>query len=103
MGNTRSIGCCPFRGGDRAWPWWCRAARRDGLHKLTTRLVRTFVLEDLNVSGMLRNRRPARHIADAGWDELRRQIDYKTCNGTQSFRRLGVDARRTGAAGTRNR
>ncbi|HWE89856.1 MAG TPA: IS607 family element RNA-guided endonuclease TnpB [Pseudonocardiaceae bacterium] len=56
-------------------------ARRDGLHKLTTRLTRTFgtiVIEDLNVAGMLRNRRLARHIAGTGWGELRRQVDYKT-------------------------
>ena len=55
-------------------------ARRDGLHKLSTRLVRTFgaiVLEDLNVSGMLRNRRLARHVAGVGMGELRRQIEYK--------------------------
>ncbi|GAA2706050.1 IS607 family element RNA-guided endonuclease TnpB [Micromonospora olivasterospora] len=55
--------------------------RRDGLHKLTTRLAAeygTVVVEDLNVSGMLRNRRLARHIADAGFAELRRQLAYKT-------------------------
>jgi putative transposase len=55
-------------------------ARRDGLHKLTTRLVRThatIVLEDLNVAGMTRNRRLARHIAGVGMAELRRQIEYK--------------------------
>ncbi|MET7395949.1 IS607 family element RNA-guided endonuclease TnpB [Dactylosporangium sp. NPDC005572] len=55
--------------------------RRDGLHKLTTRLARehgTVVVEDLNVSGMLANRRLARHIADAGFAELRRQLAYKT-------------------------
>jgi len=55
--------------------------RRDGLHKLTTRLARehaTVVVEDLNVAGMLANRRLARHIADAGWGELRRQLAYKT-------------------------
>ncbi|MDX3658772.1 IS607 family element RNA-guided endonuclease TnpB [Streptomyces sp. ID05-26A] len=55
-------------------------ARRDGLHKLTTRLVRTHgtvVIEDLNVAGMLRNRRLARHIAGVGMAELRRQIEYK--------------------------
>lgn len=54
--------------------------RRDGLHKLTTRLAGeygTIVVEDLNVSGMLRNRRLARHIADAGFAELRRQLGYK--------------------------
>ncbi|HVK22679.1 MAG TPA: IS607 family element RNA-guided endonuclease TnpB [Actinokineospora sp.] len=55
-------------------------ARRDGLHKLSTRLVRahgTIVLEDLNVAGMLRNRRVARHIAGVGMGEFRRQITYK--------------------------
>lgn len=55
-------------------------ARRDGLHKLTTRLVRTYgaiVLEDLNVSGMVTNRRLARHVAGVGMAELRRQIEYK--------------------------
>ena len=55
--------------------------RRDGLHKLTTRLTRehgTIVVEDLNVTGMLANRRLARHIADAGFAEIRRQLAYKT-------------------------
>ncbi|MDX3660645.1 IS607 family element RNA-guided endonuclease TnpB [Streptomyces sp. ID05-26A] len=55
-------------------------ARRDGLHKLTTRLIHTHgtvVIEDLNVAGMLRNRRLARHIAGVGMAELRRQIQYK--------------------------
>ncbi|GGM53636.1 transposase [Micromonospora sonchi] len=55
--------------------------RRDGLHKLTTRLTRehaTIVVEDLNVAGMLRNRRLARHITDASFGELRRQLAYKT-------------------------
>jgi len=56
-------------------------ARRDGLHKLSTRLVRehdVVVVEDLNVAGMVRNRRLARHIAGLGVAELRRQLDYKT-------------------------
>lgn len=55
-------------------------ARRDGLHKLSTRLVCTHgavVIEDLNVSGMTRNRLLARHIAGVGMAELRRQIEYK--------------------------
>jgi IS605 OrfB family transposase len=55
--------------------------RRDGLHKLTSRLARehgTIVVERLNVAGMLGNRRLARRIADAGWGELRRQLGYKT-------------------------
>jgi putative transposase len=55
--------------------------RRDGLNKLTTRLAvthGTVVVEDLNVSGMLANRRLARHIADAGFGEIRRHLAYKT-------------------------
>ncbi|GAA3777136.1 IS607 family element RNA-guided endonuclease TnpB [Plantactinospora mayteni] len=55
--------------------------RRDGVHKLTTRLTRehgTVVVEDLNVTGMLANRRLAKHIADAGFAEIRRQLAYKT-------------------------
>ncbi|MEV4134985.1 IS607 family element RNA-guided endonuclease TnpB [Dactylosporangium sp. NPDC049742] len=55
--------------------------RRDGLHKLTTRLARehgTIVVEDLNVAGMLRNRTLARHVTDAGFAEIRRQLAYKT-------------------------
>ena len=55
--------------------------RRDGLHKLTTRLATTYgtvVVEDLNVTGMLRNRRLARHVADAGFAEIRRQLAYRT-------------------------
>ncbi len=55
--------------------------RRDGLNKLTTRIAAeygTVVVEDLHVAGMLHNRRLARHIADASFGELRRQLDYKT-------------------------
>jgi IS605 OrfB family transposase len=55
--------------------------RRDGLHKLTSRLVAehgTVVVERLNVTGMLRNRHLARAISDAGLAQLRRLLAYKT-------------------------
>jgi putative transposase len=55
--------------------------REDALHKLTTSVAAeygTIVVEDLNVAGMLRNRRLARRIADAGFGEIRRQLTYKT-------------------------
>ncbi|WP_027893370.1 IS607 family element RNA-guided endonuclease TnpB [Calidithermus chliarophilus] len=55
--------------------------RRDALHKLTTRLAcryGTVVVEELNLAGMLRNRRLARAVADASLAEIRRQLAYKT-------------------------
>ncbi|MCA2181126.1 IS607 family element transposase accessory protein TnpB [Nonomuraea glycinis] len=57
------------------------ALRRDGIHQLTTSLARTYgtiVVEDLNVAGMIRNRRLARALSDAGFGEIRRQLTYKT-------------------------
>jgi putative transposase len=53
--------------------------RSDALHKLTTYLTRyrTIVVEDLNVAGMLVNRRLSRAIADVGFSEFRRQLTYK--------------------------
>lgn len=56
------------------------AIRRDALHKLTTRLARTYAaigIEDLNVRGMVRNRHLARAVSDGGFHEFRRQITYK--------------------------
>ncbi len=57
-----------------------RHARADFLHRASTHLVRTadlIVIEDLNVSGMVRNRHLARVISDCGWGEFRRQLAYK--------------------------
>jgi putative transposase len=55
--------------------------RRDALNKLTTTLAigyGTVVVEHLTVAGMVRNRRLARAVADAGLGELRRQLSYKS-------------------------
>lgn len=55
--------------------------RKDSLHKLTTYLTDNFagiVIEDLNVKGMLSNHKLSRAIADIGFYEFRRQLEYKS-------------------------
>jgi putative transposase len=54
--------------------------RRDGLHKLTTRLIRenqTVCVESLTVKCLIRTPKLAKSISDVGWGELVRQLEYK--------------------------
>jgi putative transposase len=55
--------------------------RGDALHKATSLLTvryQTVVVEDLNVAGMIRNRRLSRTISDQGFGQARRMLGYKT-------------------------
>lgn len=57
--------------------------RANWVHQLSSHLSGTYetvVLEDLNVSGMVRNHRLAKSVLDAGFGEFRRQMQYKTAD-----------------------
>jgi putative transposase len=57
-----------------------RNQRHNTLHQVTTRLAKTksvLVMEDLNVSGMLKNHHLAQAIGDVGFYEFKRQLLYK--------------------------
>lgn len=54
--------------------------RKDAAHKLTTNLTRRFAvvtIENLNVSGMAKNHSLAGAVLDCGFNEIRRQFEYK--------------------------
>ena len=55
--------------------------RKDYLHKATTKIVKTkpsrIVIEDLNISGMLKNHNIAKATQEQTLREFRRQIEYK--------------------------
>jgi putative transposase len=62
--------------------------RKDFLHKLSTRVVndnQVIALEDLNVSGMVKNRCLSRAISQAGWREFRTLVEAKSAKLGREF------------------
>jgi putative transposase len=63
--------------------------RKDFLHKLSTKVVsenQAIILEDLNVSGMVKNRKLARVISLQGWREFRFLCEAKSEKLGRTFR-----------------
>jgi putative transposase len=55
--------------------------RQDYIHKMTTSIAQNYgfiATEDLNVAGMVRNRRLALSLSDASFGEIVRQLEYKS-------------------------
>jgi putative transposase len=62
--------------------------RKDFLHKLSTKIVsvnQALVLEDLNVSGMVKNRKLSRVISLQGWREFRTLCEAKSAKYDRTF------------------
>lgn len=60
---------------------YIRNIREDNLHKLTTTLVNNYKeinIEDLNVKGMLKNRKLSRSIADTSFYRFKQMLEYKS-------------------------
>ena len=54
--------------------------RQDTLHKVSNEIVNNYdviCLEDLNIKGMIKNRKLSKHISDASWGMFVRFVEYK--------------------------
>lgn len=55
--------------------------RKNNLNKISSTIIKEnqFIFtEDLNIKGMLKNRKLSKSISDCGWYELTRQLEYKS-------------------------
>jgi putative transposase len=66
--------------------------RRDTLQKFTTKIIsenQAIFVEGLNVVGMLKNHNLAKHIADAAFGEIFRELEYKAAWYGRTYLPLG--------------
>lgn len=66
----------------------------DYKHKATAKIindksVNMVVLEDLNISGMLKNKKLSKHISRCGWYEIERQLTYKSEKSGKQLIKVG--------------
>ena len=64
------------------------AKKQDFTHKLSRRIVdenQVIAVEDLNVVGMMKNRRLARSIGEVSWSEFIHQLEYKSEHAGRDF------------------
>ena len=69
-----------------------RNTRKDFLHKITSNMIAKYsgvVLEDLNISGMMKNSKLSRSISDVGWYEFNRMLEYKSLWNAKHFIKIG--------------
>jgi len=55
--------------------------RQDFTHKISSQITNDYLfiaLEDLNIKGMMKNRRLSKAIADQGWRQFVNQLEYKS-------------------------
>lgn len=67
-------------------------SRHDFHHKTTSGMINKcggFVMENLNIMGMLKNHSLAKSISDAGWYEFKRQLRYKSEWSSLPFIEIG--------------
>ena len=69
-----------------------RNTRLDFLHKTINSITKNYdgvVSEDLNIKGMMKNRRLTKAISDVSWFEFKRQLEYKCKWKSKHFFEIG--------------
>jgi len=66
-------------------------SRKDTLHKVSTQLINDYdliCLEDLNIKGMVKNHKLAKHIQDASWGTFIQFLEYKAERNDKAIVRI---------------